>query len=148
MSKLHEMIKIAEIHVSRIEFVLAELKDFFPADEMKIRNLNNLELLLIEMFVSRFAKLQDLIGAKIIDAFFKSKEETVDSLTMIDKLNKLERLGILESVDLWREIRGVRNHLSHEYPDHPEITANYLNQMAGLAGKLILILKTIQQNSL
>ena len=38
---------------------------------------------------------------------------------MIDRLNRLEKLGYLD-VDAWLRWRETRNRLAHEYPDHPE----------------------------
>jgi uncharacterized protein Usg len=66
-------------------------------------------------------------------------------MTMIDKINKLEKLNIIDDANLWFEMREIRHHLTHEYPDHPEITARYLNQMFNLAPKLLLLLENIKK---
>ena len=39
---------------------------------------------------------------------------------MLDKLNRLDRLGYLR-LDDWLGWRDLRNRLSHEYPEHPEL---------------------------
>ena len=39
---------------------------------------------------------------------------------MRDRLNRLERLGYLNTED-WLAWREVRNRLAHEYPDKPEL---------------------------
>lgn len=62
----------------------------------------------------------------------------------LDKINKLERLGIIENVELWKEMRDARNHIAHEYPDHPELTALYLNKVFDLAPKLLKFFDTIK----
>ena len=144
MNKLNEVIKIADIHVNRIKMAVDNLKDIFPLDEDKVENLSTEELLFLELLTSRFAKLQDLIGQKIIDEFLISKEEKIDSYTMIDKLNKLERIGIIANMQVWKGMRETRNHISHEYPDHPEIKARYLNKLFELTPKLLEILDRIK----
>jgi hypothetical protein len=38
-----------------------------------------------------------------------------------------------------------RNHISHEYPEHPELTAKYLNKIFSLSPQLLLILSKIKK---
>ena len=64
---------------------------------------------------------------------------------MIDKINKLEKLGILSHAALWNEMRFARNSAAHEYPNHPELTAIFLNQVFNLSPALIEILNNIQK---
>lgn len=146
MSKLEEILKIAEIHRSRIEMSVNDLENIFPLDEKQINNLNKEQLLLLELLTSRFAKLQDLIGKKIIDEFLLSKGELIDKDTMIDKINKLERMEIIEDAQIWQRMRDVRNRISHEYPDHPELTAMYLNRLFDLTPQLLAILNRIKES--
>lgn len=147
MNKLDEIFKIADIHASRIEFALNELKPIFPIDEHKVENLSTEELLLTDMLVLRFAKLQDFIGRKLIDNLFAETREIIDELTMIDKLHKLERLGIIDSVATWDKMRDIRNYLPHEYPENPKKTADNLNSLVTLAPKLLKILQNIKDKS-
>lgn len=144
MSHLTEMIKIADIHAKRVNYALTQLTNLFPISEPKIKNLSEQDFLLLELLISRFAKLQDFMGAKLIDAFLEAKEEETRSITMIDKLNKLEKLYILDDVNSWSQMREARNHLSNEYPDHPEIQVKYLNEMFNLAPGLLLLLENIK----
>ena len=97
------------------------------------------------MLVSRFGKLQDLIGSKIIDLFFEGQGENIDNFTALDKINKLEKIGIIEDSEIWKEMRKVRNHISHESPDNPELTAKYLNQIVDMVPQLIEILNRLKR---
>lgn len=146
-SGLFEIIKIADIHAARINMALEDLKVVLPFDQHKIGTIQKQNLLLIELLVSRFGQLQDLLGVKIIDTFLKDQAENIDGLTMLDKIHKLERLGIIEDAAIWKDMRQARNHAVHEYPDHPELTANYLNQVVALAPKLLDILNKIKARS-
>jgi uncharacterized protein YutE (UPF0331/DUF86 family) len=145
MNKLHNMIKIADIHAARIKMAVTGLQNFFPLTTGKIPNLSDNEIMLIELLISRFAKLQDYLGRIIIDEFLKKTGDYSDDLTMIDKLHKLERLKIIESADVWENMRRTRNHISHEYPDAPALTAKYLNQIFTLTPKLLNILEKIKE---
>jgi uncharacterized protein YutE (UPF0331/DUF86 family) len=144
MNKLSEMLKIADIHAGRIKNAIAGLKNIFPISAKQAGQLPEDVFLLTELLTGRFAKLQDLMGAKLIDAFLEDQDETTANMTMIDKVNKLEKMGIIESAELWREMRQVRNNIAHEYPDHPELTADNLNQIFALAPKLLELLENIK----
>lgn len=74
-------------------------------------NEQNAEML--EAFVSRFGRLQDTVGDKLLPAILKFNLESVGSL--LDNVLKAEKLGWLESADLWVQLRGLRNRLVHEY---------------------------------
>ncbi len=45
----------------------------------------------------------------------------------IDILNKLEKLGLISSSEQWQKLREIRNAISHEYDDSPELMAQVLN---------------------
>ena len=144
MNKLDEVMKIADIHVNRIELALFKLRDIFPLNEKKLLNFSEEELMLVEFLISRFSKLQDYIGRILINFVLKYTGDYEDRMTMIDKLNKLEKLGIIESVAMWEEMRDARNHIAHEYPDKPALTARYLNQIFDLTPELLKILDNIK----
>ena len=144
--KLSEMIKIADIHASRIDYAINDLKSIFPVAAEDIAHFSEKRFLLIELLINRFAKLQDFLGSKIIDAFLEASGElTTSTLTMIDKINKMEALGIIQNASIWFEMREIRNHLAHEYPDHPENTAKYLNQAFAMTPKLLDFYYTIKR---
>lgn len=82
----------------------------------------------------------------MIDSFFEIKAEIVSNMTMIDKINRLERLGVIKHTSLWVQMIEVRNHLVHEYPNHPEITIRYINQVFELSSELLHMLDSIKIN--
>lgn len=65
-------------------------------------------------------------------------------MTMVDKIHTLERLGMIDRFDVWDDMRKIRNHIAHEYPDHPELNAIYLNQVYDLAPKLLATLERMK----
>src|SRR5262245_6373457 len=101
MNSLEGMFEIADIHASRIALATENTKHLFPITPAIIATMKGEDIAWIDLLINRFGKLQDLLGAKIVGAFLERKLENVAGLSMIDKLNQLERLGIIESVELW-----------------------------------------------
>lgn len=78
------------------------------------------QLRLLDQLLFRFTKLQDALGQRLVPATLAALSEPFEDWSMIDRLNRLEKLGYLE-VDLWLRWRETRNRLAHEYPDHDEM---------------------------
>lgn len=72
----------------------------------------------LEAFVSRFGRMQDTITDKLLPRWLIALAETPGSL--IETLNRAERLGVMEDVERWLEARKLRNRLVHEYMEDPE----------------------------
>jgi uncharacterized protein with HEPN domain len=75
----------------------------------------------LEAFVSRFGRMQDTIGDKLIPRALAAQAESIGS--MLDNLARAERLGWLASVTEWLTARELRNRLVHEYVTDAEILA-------------------------
>lgn len=99
---------------------------------------------LFELYASRFSKLQDFLGSNLFTAVLENAGEQTETLTFIDKLNKLEKLRIIESANEWKKMRNIRNILSHEYPDRPEITADIFNTAFSYGPMLLNCLNQIK----
>ena len=67
----------------------------------------------LEAFTSRFARLQDTLGDKLIPQLLIAMGEKHASA--IDNLDKAERFGWIVSADDWFAIRNLRNQMVHEY---------------------------------
>lgn len=67
----------------------------------------------LEAFVSRFARLQDNLGDKLIPACLRALAERTGSA--LDNLNRAEKLGLLWSTQDWLAARTLRNRMVHEY---------------------------------
>jgi len=72
----------------------------------------------LEAFVSRFGRMQDTIADKLLPRWLAALAETPGS--MIETLNRAERLGVVKNVEIWLEARKLRNRLVHEYIDDAE----------------------------
>ncbi len=136
---LKQHLKIADIHVLRINSAIAKAGGFFPCDADDVSSLSYDAIASLELLTNRFAKLQDLIGHKIFPLVVSiSMDEDVERKTFIDILHDLEKLEFIESRKFWDEMKKARNKVSHEYPDDPEATAKELNICYEAAQKLLL----------
>jgi hypothetical protein len=141
---LDSNLKTADLHIKRLEYAIKKLKPLFPISVEHILHLTDEEVLIFELFASRFTKLQDLMGAKLFGQVLDYAAEPGEYIAFIDKVNKLEKLGIIPDAQKWFLLREMRNHLSHEYPDNPELTAKNLNEAFEITNYLLLCLQNIK----
>ena len=73
---------------------------------------------MLDAFVSRFSRLQDTLGDKLLPALLHASLESTGS--QLDNLLRAEKLGWISSSEQWIEIRMLRNRLVHEYMNSAE----------------------------
>ncbi len=137
--------KEAALHLDRMTEARGKIEHLLPITPGKIEGFSFEELAAIEMYTSRFCKLQDLLGAKIFPEILNIYGENIQELFFIDRLNRLEKMGVIESAQEWVYMRKLRNQFAHEYPDMPEFLANNLNIAFDFDTKLIDCLRTIEK---
>lgn len=71
----------------------------------------------VEAFVSRFGRLQDTLGDKLLPVYLEALGEPLGAA--IDNLDRAEKLGLIPSSDEWLAIRKLRNQMVHEYIEAP-----------------------------
>lgn len=136
-------IQIAEIHAERLHSMYTDLANLFPVKAENIITLNKQEILLCDGLVYRFGHLQDHVGAKLIGALLNAAGVPADNMTPIDKMNQLEKFHAIDSAYEWKDLRELRNHLSHEYVLEPAINAKYLNQAYEATPRLLAIVRKL-----
>jgi len=133
-----------ERHADRLRWAMGELSRHFPLSPRELCELTDVELAIIDQFIVRFSKLQDAMGAKLFPNVLALTQEHGDLATFIDKVNKLEKIGAIESASAWLRLREMRNQFAHDYPDDPEIQAGLLNKAYGMADDLLDCLSHIK----
>jgi len=96
----------------------------------------------VEAFVGRFARLQETVGDKLSPQLLAALGEKIASV--MDNLDRAERLGLIKSADEWMAMRNLRNQMIHEYVEDPVLLANALQtghsfvpELIDAAGKMI-----------
>jgi len=95
----------------------------------------------IEAFTSRFCRLQDTIGDKLLPAWLDMLGEKKG--VAIDNLDKAERIGVLPSVEQWLELRQLRNQMIHEYIEDLAILADALQTAYQHLGFIVDVAESI-----
>ena len=66
-----------------------------------------------ETLTSRFARVSDMVLQKVFRSI--DRLELEDGGTLLDVLNRAEKRGLVASADQFRELRELRNEITHEY---------------------------------
>lgn len=96
----------------------------FTPDRVQKLEENVVEAERVDALVSRFGRLQDTLGDKLLPAYLEAVGEK--RTTAMDRLDAGERLGPIPSADERFAIRKLRNKMVHEYIEDPEILASAL----------------------
>jgi len=81
---------------------------------------------MLDAFVSRYGRLQDTLGDKLLPAILRASLEKTGA--QLDNLLRAEKLGWIESTQSWIELRELRNRLVHEYLESADDLLNALQQ--------------------
>ena len=93
----------------------------------------------LDAFVSRFYRLQDTLGDNLLPVYLRTQLEPIG--TVLDNLNRAEKLGLIQSVADWIEARSLRNSLIHEYIEDMDL----LRQSILRALELVPMLEIVTQ---
>lgn len=119
-------IATADRHAKRLGEAVLYVQKLSPVTSLDIETLPPKDISFLDMLSMRFSKLQDLLGSRIFIKILELCEEK-EFITIIDKLNRLEKLGYLESASWWISLRDLRNDITHDYPDDTHVIAEHVN---------------------
>lgn len=128
-SKVRSAIQECDAHVGRIRRGVAKLSRVFPLTEKTFASLDDDTIGKIDQFIYRFTKLQDAMGLRLFPSLYSLLEEVTEPRPFLDILNRLEKLGVLTSVQEWQEFQALRNNLAHDYPESIAQTVATLNTL-------------------
>ncbi len=144
--RIEKILKECDKHILRISEAVSDIDKFMPLNTSKYQNLTKSQVQALDQFLFRFSKLQDTIGEKLFKALLIFLDEEVENKPFIDILNRLEKLEILESVEVWRDLRDIRNELAHNYEDSSEEMAIAINNIYNKKDILLSIYTAIVNN--
>ncbi len=125
-SKLVETIHECNRHLEMLNKVSKELQSIFPLNIESYDSLDIDQIGTMDIFLFRFTKLQDTMGAKLFPMALDETGENLDGLSFIDKISLLHKLNIV-SWPRWKALREKRNAVAHEYPISTQYTVDSLN---------------------
>lgn len=133
-----------ELHVDLLCDALAEAEAWLPVTVSMLTNIDKNQRRILDQLAYRFAKLQDTLGQKVLPAILMIAQEPIDpDATFAEKLNWLERMGVIPSADEWRQLRLARNAIAHEYPDEPDVRVSQLNLFVAAVSRLCQVFSGI-----
>jgi len=113
---LRQTFDICAIHIKRMEFAKSKVEAYLPLNRDNFYSLNDETISYLDQYIFRFTKLQDIMGNRLFPLTLEALAESVAEKPFIDILNRLEKLGILDSSFSWVQLRKIRNDIAHEYP--------------------------------
>lgn len=133
-----------DIHAEVLNQGLEDMQKHLPLSDKAEIDKDTLRIL--DQIAYRFAKLQDTMGEKVLPLILVLAQEPItESATFAEKLNRLERIGVISSAEEWKKLRIARNAIAHEYPDVPELRISAINRFLAGASQIILLYQTVQK---
>lgn len=114
--KLLQTFDTCAIHLKRMEFARSKVEVIIPLTEERYSLMDEEKISFLDQFIFRFSKLQDAMGGRLFPLTLEALAEPVSDKAFIDVLNRLEKIGILDSAHSWLQLRRIRNEIAHEYP--------------------------------
>ena len=116
---MQEIIDKINLHKSRAKLAQKEIRAF--DNELSVEIFEDFEKVkTIDTFIYRFIKFQDMMGEKLFRFFLDELGEYKESMSLLDILDKLEKLGFIDDAMQWMQYRKLRNKLTHEYPNNED----------------------------
>ncbi|WP_029408453.1 hypothetical protein [Thiomicrorhabdus sp. Milos-T2] len=124
--KLSFLIRVIEKEVKHLKYTSNKIFSV-PLNDVHIKTLEDNPVFAeqLEAYTSRFCRLQDTLGDKLLPAWLEFLGES--SRSVIDNLDKASKLGFTVDPDEWLVIRQLRNKMVHEYIEAEEVFLNALN---------------------
>jgi len=142
--KIQRYINECKKHRVRINEAFNEIKDILPLSGKKYLNLTDGEIKNIDQYLFRFAKMQDTIGEKLFRLIADDFVENINSMTFIDILNQLEKVGVIQNAREWHTLRKARNNIAHQYDDDENEMANAINNIFAQKDVLLVVFDNIE----
>jgi hypothetical protein len=137
---------LAELEAKHLRYTMGTLFNE-EIDIEWVRRLSDREDLAekIDAFVSRFGRLQDHLGEKLLPAF--SRLLGAQPKSLLDVLSYAERMGWVANAEEFIGTRKLRNLLVHEYMTEVELFRDALLAAQTATGMLLSTLGNLQQEA-
>lgn len=114
LERLRALVRIVEKKLKYLQLTDASLfAQPFTVERAELLESDQLLGERIDAFVSRFGRLQDTLGDKLLPNLLSLLMEPPRAF--IDNLDKAERFAWIDSANAWVDARQLRNRMVHEY---------------------------------
>lgn len=131
-------------HAHHMDHALAAVRPTLPLTSATVSALDDESVQDWDQFALRFTQLQDAIGNGLFPALLDYLLEPAAEQPMIDKINRLEKLGFIEHAEDWHLLRAIRGRLAHDDPDDDALRAAALNEAVRAVDLIRAVLKLAQ----
>lgn len=132
-----DTLQVGEKMHSHLERSYHQLDPIMPIGVEQVPRLSNEAIDKLDLYLSRFGKLQDFIVGKLFRALARaSLEDISQDVSALDTLNRMAKFGVIDDIDPWLTARLLRNAFAHEYLSDDTEIANNVNQAWQLYGLL------------
>lgn len=142
--RLRDAWRECERNVYYLSRARQSLAPMLPMTAHSFERLTDTQVQSLDQFILRFTKLLDAMGSRLFPSILRYLQEPYEERPMLDKLNRLEKLGYLESAETWQNIRATRNKFAHDYPDDSERNAALINLAQEAAEDMHALLSKIE----
>jgi hypothetical protein len=142
--RLQDAWRECERNAYHLQRALGQLRPLLPLSGMQFHTLTDAQIQTLDQFILRFTKLQDSMGSHLYPSILEYLQEPFEERPMLDKLNRLEKLGYIDNAEVWGNIRNIRNKFAHDYPDDPEKNAALVNIATETAQTMLGALAAIE----
>ena len=84
------------IHQKRLSDAYDIIKAWGEFDKNLYISLDIVQIAITDQYVYRFAKLQDLVGEKLLKLSLEYLQENTDRMPFLEILNKAQKIGLIE----------------------------------------------------
>jgi len=116
-----------------------------PLNSKYFEELSNEELIEFDSIAYRFSKIQSIFAEKVFKEILEEIGYSTINKNFLEILTLCERNGIISDTKIWKDLRKIRNSLSHDYPDEIEEVIFTINEIFKTLDFFEEILKNIEK---
>ena len=133
---LRSEMEVCDMHAERFLLACQKLEHAFPFSLTFLEKIGEDDIGNLDLLTNRFGKLQDTLGRKIFPLILRLSNEDDPQYTFLDRLNKLDKMKLVDDVHFWTQLRKLRNSIAHDYPGDQTLADN-MNQCVILGRQLV-----------
>lgn len=125
---LRQSVKAASLVIAKLDRLASDPRLAMPLSLESLASLPEDDEARLHGFLRLFEQLHQLIERRLFRGILALSDIESAALSVRNMVDRLEKLGAIESGDEWRALSIVRNNLAHDYPNNFSIFAERVNE--------------------